>query len=138
MPTYKQLLARYANEVERNKKWTAKKKAQGFTMLQVLISKAAKDLLIKHKDMTGKSFPTLVEDAILNFYQRDIVSIEPPKGRAIPKAELLDTISDLHDQGLSHAKIADGLMEKGILTPRGKDTWHKGSIANLLKEAKGR
>jgi DNA invertase Pin-like site-specific DNA recombinase len=44
-------------------------------------------------------------------------------------------ISELRSQGLSYAKIADTLNERGVPTARGGKRWHSRTVLNIANRA---
>lgn len=52
------------------------------------------------------------------------------------EADMVRTIYSLYLEGYSSIQIADLLTKSGIPTVKGKDTWHSGSVLNILRNEK--
>lgn len=63
----------------------------------------------------------------------------PEDRETLPKAELLERVEAMGNQGLSYNQIAERFRADGIATPSGRGEWSKTTVANLVrrKDQKG-
>ena len=62
-----------------------------------------------------------------------------PKGEILVDEEQARTVRDIYDwflEGLTPHAIAARLMEKGFLSPHGKEVWHPGTVRSILSNEK--
>jgi hypothetical protein len=122
---------------KRSNCYRKKKQTEGGRLIQVMLSPAANEILLREQKCTGESLVSIVNRAIVGLKDISLkVPVEKQQERELEQKPIYDLILEMDKKGRDEWQISKTLNDKGFPTFDDKDKWYPSTIRNFLNRVK--
>jgi len=128
---------RRKSDRKRSNRYRKKQQAVGGRLIQVMLSPAVNEILVREQNRTGESLVSIVNRAIAGLKETSLeVPVEPQPEKDLEQKPIHDLIREMDKNRQDEWQISKTLNDKGYPTLDDKDKWYPSSIRNLLNQFK--